>query len=217
MLEYLYFYVELIAFLCCIICYKKLQPNYKYFLPFLFFIILFEFACIKDWLIWHESNTWSINFECLYEFVFYSIFIIASKKKKITKRKITIAMLLCICLSLVDVFIIQGFWHLATIGILLQYSIMITLVCNIFYNWVKNADENMSLLTLPDFWVYTGLLFFCLIEFLFYSAYAYMVYKNNYLYYILFKVSSNVAVVVLYSFLSISFVCSLRTKKSSYY
>lgn len=216
-----YFWIEVITLLICGLCYNKFTlTRYKLFLPYLLIIVLYELGNIhKMFTIDNsKSNLWISNFELLFEYVFYSGFIIAVYKDKKQKRIITLVSVLCVIFTLVDIFFIQGFMALSTIAILIQYSILIPLVCRFFYMKMQEHDtgQEESLLQQPDFWVHTGLLFFFLAEFLFFASYTNMAYKKLYSFHLLFSVISNVAIFILYSCLSISFVCFRRMKKISY-
>ena len=93
---------------------------------------------------------------------------------------------------------------------------LIILICIFFYQLMHRTGEHLSLIQLPHFWVNTGLLFFCLAEFLFFAAFTYMITKKTYSYSLLWDVISNMANIILYSCLSISFLCFSKTKKLLY-
>lgn len=216
-----YFWIEVVTLLICALNYSKFTlTRYKLFLPYLLIIVLYELGNIYKMFASneHKSNVWIVNFELLFEYVFYSYFIISVHKAKKQKRIITLVSLLCVVFTLFDIFFIQGFMALSTIAILIQYGILITLVCRFFYIKLQehDFDRDISLLHLPDFWVHTGLLFFFLAEFLFFASYTNMAYKKLHAYSLLFTVISTVAILILYSCLSISFVCFRRMKKISY-
>jgi len=207
MLDYLYFFFEIIAFAVAVFQLPKLKhSSYVYFIPYLLFILIYEFGSIYNWFFIHKSNLWISNLTLVIFFLFYSSFLCALIHTPYFKRWIKRIVSLSIFLSLVNLAFIQGFWNLNSITILLQFAVLIALTCLYFYE-LMNSTQKLSISKLPGFWVNTGLLFFCLAEFLFYSAFAYMAYKNNYNYYLLFEVISNIANVILYTCLTISFLC----------
>lgn len=215
MIDSFYFWVEVLTLLVCIFCYRKFNlTRYKLFLPYLAIIVFYEFGTIHQWFGIKESNAWIVNFEILFEYLFYSSFIISIYKKQ--KGLLWLVSLLCLLFTFIDIFFIQGVMALCTIAILVQYSLLIALVCGFFYLKMQEAGQNISLLKQPDFWVNTGLLFFFLSEFLFFASYTNMAYKKLYSFHLLFMVISNVANLILYSCLSISFLCFRQTQKTSY-
>lgn len=215
MLEKSFFLFESIALITLIAQYSKLKhTRYKYFLPYLIFILFYETASLFKVFIIHKSNGWIINFVITIEFLFYSNFITEYFNPRL-KKFLRLAVTIILVFSIIDVFLITGFWMLCTSAILLQYTLMIIIICCFFYQLMYNAHQTLSILRLPDFWVNTGMLFFCLSEFLFFASYAYMYYKQNYHYLLLSSVISNLANALLYSCLTIAFLCFSPMKKLS--
>lgn len=106
----------------------------------------------------------------------------------------------------------QGFWRLDSVTILLQFFIIIVLSGLYFYELLHYTSAQLSIVKLPGFWVNTGLFFYCILSFLIYSSFAYMAYRKDYSYFIMFTGISNAAIVILYSCLA---VCFLSIKKDS--
>jgi len=216
MLKYIYFVFEILALTTLLSQYKKIEKTqYVYFLPFLVFILSYETGSLYDIFIINGSNAWAVNIVITIEFLFYSSFLIALLDKK-SRARLTILTASVFLFTVIDVLVIQGFWNLCTIAILLQYLVLIILICIFFYQLMHRTGEHLSLIQLPHFWVNTGLLFFCLAEFLFFAAFTYMITKKTYSYSLLWDVISNMANIILYSCLSISFLCFNRTKKVLY-
>jgi hypothetical protein len=216
MLRYLYYAFETMAFVTLLFQYKKMQrTNYAYFLPYLIFIFIYETGSLFDIFNINHSNAWITNIVATVEFLFFSFFLINLLDKRLHTR-LTVIVASVFLFTVVDVVFIQGFWNLCTIAILLQYVVLIILVCFFFYQLMHKTGEHFSLISLPDFWVNTGLLFFCLAEFLFFAAFTYMMAKKNYNYSLLWFVISNIANLILYSCLSISFLCFSKTRKLLY-
>ena len=212
-----YFWIEVATMLICMLCYSKFDiTRCKLFLPYLITIVLYELGTIYKLFAINGSNAWAANIELIVEYVFYSYFIISVYKNRKHRKVIILISLACFVFTLIDIFFIQGVMSLCTIAILIQYSILITLVCRFFYMKMQEFEKNVSLLHQPDFWVHTGLLFFFLAEFLFFASYTNMAHKKLSSYHLLFSVISNVAILILYSCLSISFICFRRMKKISY-
>jgi hypothetical protein len=208
-----YLLFELLAFITSVVKYRALKhTRYIYFIPYLFFILIYEYGSIENWFIIKRSNLWISNITLFIFFLFYSIFICDIIKTEKFKKWIWRLIVLSIFCSAANMAFIQGFWGLDTITILLQFAVLIVITCLYFYELMNYTDKELRILRLPGFWLNTGLLFFCLGQFLFYSSFAYMAYRKNYEYYVLHLVLANISNAILYSFLTISFLC-IRTKK----
>ncbi|WPU94437.1 hypothetical protein SNE25_02735 [Mucilaginibacter sabulilitoris] len=215
MLDYLYFVFELLAFISCLRFYKKLDQNFRIFLPFLSFVIIYEYVNLFNWLNWHNTNAWCNNFEGIIEMIVFGQFMASLDKRKAYRKKVYIAIAAGIVLTLIDMFFIQGFWTLGTIAIVVQNTILATLVCIYYYNLINNSDEYLDLLSYPPFYATIGLLFYALTNFFYYAFFSYMMYVNNYHFYLVAKVICDVGCIFLYSLLAVSFLCFSRTKKLS--
>ena len=203
----IYFVFECIALLIVIIQYKKLKHTiYRHFLPYLIFIVVYEFLNLWDWLYINHSNLYLSNIEINISFIYYGYIlkqlIRSSTYKKISTRLIIVA-LFC---QVVNTAFIQGFWKFNSITVLFEYAIIIFVTCLYFYELINSISEG-AFIAYPSFWLNTGLLFFCLFDFLYFSSFAYMAYKNNYHYYLLASAIVNTANVILYSCLSVCFLC----------
>src|ERR1700712_2018403 len=78
MVDYLYFFAELVAFIFTIIQYKKFEQTiYAYFFPYLLLIILYEAGSILNIFNINHSNAWITNIIITIEYLFYSFFLIA--------------------------------------------------------------------------------------------------------------------------------------------
>jgi hypothetical protein len=216
MFYYLSYVTEVTALITCFIFYRKFNSRrYQLFLPYLFVIVLYELGGLYRMFSIHGTNAWIMNFEVLFEYLFYSYFTISYYKQQRQKKTLTAITLFCFVFSLVDIFFIQGVMNLGTIAMLVQYIILITLACRYFYLKMQEFDVNESLIRNPDFWVNTGMLFFFLAEFLFFSSYTNLAYKRLHSYQMLFDVISIVAIIILYSCLTISFLCFRQMNNTS--
>ncbi len=211
---YIHYLFEGFAFFSVLFQYKKLaHTHYRYFLPFMVFILLFETAGHFRLFIINGTNAWAINIEITIEFLFYSIFITYLLPQN--KRKgLLVAIAGLSLFTLIDIFLIQGFGNMATAAFIIQYIMLIALVF-IYFSDLMKTKETLNLISIPDFWVSTGLLFYCLVEFLFFSAFSYMTSRNNYASFRLWEVIANLAIFIMYSCLGIAFLC-FRNKKTSY-
>ncbi|NHA07767.1 hypothetical protein G7092_28470 [Mucilaginibacter sp. HC2] len=214
MLDYIYFYFELFAFFVCLYTYKKLDRNFKVFLPFLAFIVIYEFANIKYWTLWHHTNVWCYNLESIIETIIYTHFISALDKRKPYRKKVHIALFIIVLFSFIDMAFIQGFFMLNTIAMVLQNSMLTVLVCLYYFNLINNIDEKLDIVRYPPFWATAGILFYALSFMLYHVAYSYMAYKQNYHFLILATVIPDIACLILYSLLSVAFIYQYKKAKS---
>ena len=212
MLVYSYYvFFQIAAFLVALYQYPKIKgTQYKYFVPYLLFIVVYEIGSVYNWFVIDHKNLWITNITMTISFLFYSFFLLSIIRTVVFKKWIKRAVYLSILCSLIDMVFIQGFWHLDTIAILLQLGILTMVTCFYFYELLNYTEETLSIIRLPAFWLNTGLLFNCLVNFLFFSAFAYMAYTGNREYQLLYDITANIANIILYSFLMVTFICFNR-------
>ncbi|RFZ92596.1 hypothetical protein D0C36_14360 [Mucilaginibacter conchicola] len=212
MLTSAYLFFELLAFVTSVAKYNALKhTRYVYFIPYLLFILVYEYGSIENWFIINHTNLWISNITLMIFFLFYSLFNYGLVKTIKFKGWIKWSIILSVLSSAVNMLWGQGFWALDTITILIEFALLIATSCLYFYELMHSSNKELKLLKVPGFWLNTGLLFFCLGQFLFFSLFAYMAYSNNYKYYFLHSVLANIFNAILYSFLTISFLC-VKTK-----
>jgi hypothetical protein len=206
-----YVFFQIAAFLVALYQYPKIKgTKYLYFVPYLLFIVVYEIGSVYNWFVIDHKNLWITNIVVTVSFLFYSFFLLATIRTPVFKKWIKRAIFLSILVSLTDMIFIQGFWHLDTIGILLQLGILTVITCLYFYELLNYTEQTLSIIKVPAFWLNTGLLFNCLVNFLFYSAFAYMAYLGNREFHLLYDITANIANIILYSFLMVSFICFNR-------
>jgi len=216
MLLYNLYYASLIVtFLFCLYAYKQLDTNFKWFLPYLAFTVVFETANFFNWLIINHTNSWAGNIEELIEFILFTYFMTTLAKRESYKKKVYIFAAFVILFSLIDMAFIQGIWALNTIAMVIQALFILTLICIYYHNLFEEAEEGLALIKHPPFLVATGLLFYFLSKSFYYSCYSYMVYKNNYHFYILAATIPGLSNLLLNSLLIYTFLCCSKTKKLS--
>lgn len=215
MYRYLFLFVETIALIICLLCYRKFNlTRYKLFLPYLAIIILYEIGSINKLLAINKSNLWIVNFEVLFEFLFFSFFIISAYRDRKEKKIFGAIALLTFFFTLIDIFFIQGVMRLCSIAIVLQYALLIVMVCRFFYKLMQHFEKDNSLLKQPDFWVNTGCLFFFLVGFMTFASFN-LAYARPHFFRVIFDIINGVANIILYSCLIISFICYKPTRTIS--
>lgn len=210
---HMYLIFEIMAMLTAIFQYNKIKDTaYKAFIPYLLFIVFYEIGTICRLFGINHTNLWITNYNLFVSFLFFSIFILKLLKTEYFKKWIRRGIFLSIFLSIINNLFYQGFWKLDTITILIQFALLILITFLYFYELMNYVEGQLSVIRNPGFWLNTGLLFYCLGRFLFFSAFAYMAYKNNYQFSDLSDLISNFCNAILYSCLTISFLCFSKIK-----
>jgi hypothetical protein len=215
MLSYIFFIFELSAFICCAFTYKKLDDNFKIFLPFLAFVVVYEFINMSylNLLLWHHTNAWCNNLENIIELAVYGYFMASLYKGTTHRKKVYIAVIACLVITVIDIFFIQGFWTLCTIGVVLKNALLAILVCSYYYSLLNNSDDYPDLITFPPFLATMGLLMYSLGNFFYYAFFDYLVHSKNHGFAILALVIPQIGCIFLYSLLTLSFLCFLKRGK----
>src|SRR5882757_9743939 len=124
-----YFFFESVALVTVIFQFKKLKNSiYKYFLPFLLFIVFYEYGNIRDWFYINNSNLYITNISEITCFLFYGIVLQTLINNKTYKKIIRVLIPLTLLCSLLNMAFLQGFWKLDSITILLQFAVIIFIV-----------------------------------------------------------------------------------------
>lgn len=207
-----YFWAEILSLIISLYSFKGIKNTSLHYFPiFLGIIVLYEYGTIQNWFTINHSNLWAANIITIFEFTFYSFFLrllIVDKKKK---KKILFAFTLLLIITVINISYIQGFWKFHSYTFLLSSIFIVFLICTFFLQVLKSNDIEFSILLYPNFWIATGLLFFYLGGFAFFSFFEFMAYKGDYTYLSLAKLILNFTNVILYSFLSIGFICQYKT------
>lgn len=216
MLDSLYYVMFVVAFICCIFTYKSLDKNFKWFLPFLAFGVIYNYPAIFQLLIINHTNAWCNNFNDILEFICYTMFIMSFDDRTKRKKYVYIAAGVIVGLTLIDIFFIQGFWHRATIAIVIQNIFGLWLVCDYYYRLLNDDnDEYIELISHPPFLAITGIFFYYLAMTFYYSCFSFMVYKNNYHFYLIAITLLDLNSLMLYGLFSFSFICFFRKNNLS--
>ncbi|RWY52259.1 hypothetical protein [Mucilaginibacter gilvus] len=213
----IYFGFELLALFTALVKYRSLlKSDYKFFIPFLILIVLYETGSLYNKFSIGNNNALATNLMTTFEFAFYSFFIRNTLNNPFYKKIILIAIFTCLVYNIINLFFIQGGMKLNVSTIILQ-TIVIILITGVYFLELMQVSfgNSLSIIKLPGFWLNTGVLFFYLGEFLLFASYSYMAYKHNYDYLMLFRMISDIANAILYTCLIISFLCLNPTRKLS--
>ncbi|WP_295721069.1 hypothetical protein [Mucilaginibacter sp.] len=192
-----------------------MDSNFKWFVPYFGCVSVYEFANLFNLLMINHTDSWCANIMELIDFILFTYLMTSLAKRASYKKKVYLFAGIVILFSFIDMFFVQGMWKLNTIAMVLQALFILTLIYNYYHDLLKEATEGLVLLKHPPFLVVTGLLFYFLSKSLFYSCYSYMVYKNNYHFYMLAATIPGLSNLLLNSILIYAFLCFSKTKKLS--
>ena len=215
MLTFFGTFFELFSLLSCIYAYKKLDNNFKIFLPFLTFVVVYELINIffMRLVLWHHTNLWCHNFEGMIELAVYGQFMASLDKRKAYRRKVYIATITGIVVILADIVFLHGFWKLATAAFTIQNIIQAVLVFSYYYNLLHNMNDYPDLITHPPFLAATGLLVYSVVNCFYFTTFDFVVYQKRYPFPMTVITIHEISITFLYTLLGVSFLCFLRPKK----
>lgn len=212
-LKRLYLLFEVIALFTIFFSYSKSKATiFKYFLPYLLFICAYEIGSIENWFVINHTNAWISNITLTIFFLFYGIINVNLIIGKDLQKWVKWLIIACLLSSFANTMFLQGFWKLNTVTILLQFAILTGISCLYFFALITRTNGKIDLMKLPGFWLNAGLLLFCLLQFFFFTVFSYMAYLDDYTNYEVTQLTlANVSNAILYSCLSVSFLCLPRT------
>jgi len=202
-----FLFFQIAALIVCLIFYNKLGVPYRYFAPFLFILTLYDSGVLFGWLNIPEVNALSFNIYTSSEFIFYSLVLLYLIRNKLHKRILFYVLAFTLSITIVNILFLTGIDGFNTYTFTLQAFLIITACCMYYYNKVRDARNEMFITKDPTFWLYTGLLFYYLGCFLFFTSYSRMAYVNSPNYLVLYKIVMNVSNIILYSCLIKLFLC----------
>jgi hypothetical protein len=140
-------------------------------LPFFLLLTLFvECATPLHLIHFHGNNSWWFNIFTTLEFLYYSFVfyhLLQSKSLKKTVILITAVILIFAC---INIFLIQGFYNFHTHSYRVG-ALMVVTWCLLYFRHLMQSSDHIDLAKDPFFWMCTGLLFFYLVFFCYWSAF----------------------------------------------
>jgi hypothetical protein len=213
-LYHIYYASLFVTFASCLYSYKYLEVNFKWFLPFMAFCILYETGSEFNLLQINHTDTWAANIVENLEFVLIGRFLASLSDRLDYRRLVYYIMVVILIGATVNICFVQGFWPLNSITIVTEALAIVALIFNYYYRLFEKAEEGLELIKHPPFLVVTGLLFYFLSKCFFYICYSYMVYKNNYTFFILAVTIPGLANLLLNFMLIYTFLCVKKEKKA---
>ena len=156
-------------------------------------------------------NHWWYNLYTLYEFIFYIIIFRHLFENEKLKKACNVIGILYSAIFIINITFIQGWNHFHTYTYRLG-SIVIIALCFFYFRQVMNSEISQNPLSIPFFWIATGLLFFYLGFFFYISAFDFIAYAKAREYARLFRFISNFLNIFLYLFITIGVYKSCQIK-----
>lgn len=210
----LFYYFEIGALIISVaVLYKFDTKPLRWFIPFLFIMVLTEFTARYLRKVLHEPNTWLYNITIPLEYIFYGFIIGSFCLTPILKKTIFRITGLLAAWWLINLFFLQGFTNLNTITLKAGSTCMIIISCLGLVDLFKD-DEHVTLLANPLFWICVGVLFFNAGEFTYLFFFDTFLQKGWDKTAKLFGSINNKMIFILYSCISIAIVCrKIPTKR----
>ncbi len=184
-------------------------------LPFFLLITLFvECATPLSLIHFSGSNHWFFNLFTTLEFVYYSFLFYCYLRSKKQKRVVLVMLMLFLTFTVVNVLFIQGMHRFHTISYRVG-AVMIVVWCFLYFRQLMRSEGYLVLVKDPFFWISTGLLFFYMGFFFYFSAFDYIVYKKIAYEAQLWSIISNTLNILLYTSFGIALLCPKKKAISS--
>jgi ABC-type multidrug transport system fused ATPase/permease subunit len=203
-------YIEILAFLTSAASYDKLKSGYlRWFIPFLFFIVLIELTGRYFRTVLHEPNAWIYNISTTIEFLFYGSIFYQTYQNSRYKSIVKWFLFLYPVAAALNILFIQGYQYFHTYTMSLGALCMVIFACLYFID-LLNAGKKLDLVRTPMFWIASGLLFFYLGNFVYELLFDIIELKQYDFERRLFRAINNSLILVLYSCFIIGFLCQRK-------
>jgi hypothetical protein len=208
----IYIYIIALGVLIGLIRFMRLEFLLKS-LPFFLLLTLFV-ECVTPfhWIRFHGNNAWFFNIFTTIEFMYYSLIFYHILQKGSLKKAVIIVAIIFLIFTCVNIFMIQGFHRFHTISYRAG-AIMVAVWCFLYFRQLLQSSEHIVLIKNPFFWMSTGLLFFYLGFFFYFSAFDYIVYKKIKFGKELWDILRETLNILLYSCFVIALICPRKNRQ----
>lgn len=168
----------IIAFLVILVRYKKLEPPWlRLFAWFLLGTFIFQTAGFLYSLTLKKSNHFIFNAYTSYEYAFYMYVLYHALRK--TKFKTTIGWL-CVLFLLVYIYevMIKGSFFVYSPIAVNTGKFFILIGCLLYFSELLMAEMMISFFRLPLFWIFSGVMFAAVGNFLYLCFFDYIVHND---------------------------------------
>ena len=206
-----YLYIIPIAMVIGFIRFARLEPILKTLPFFLLLTIFVEYSTPLRLIRFHGNNSWFFNIFTTIEFLYYSFIFYHILRQASLKKVVAITATAFLIFTTINIMFIEGFKRFHTISYRVG-AIMIAIWCYLYFRQLLQSKEHIILFRNPFFWMSTGLLFFYLGFFFYFSAHAYLVSRKIEYSRELFTIISNTLNTLLYSSFVIALLCPRKNR-----
>ena len=207
----LFYYFEFMAFIASLIFLNNSKnKSLQWFRYYLFFIILVELTARYIRKVHHEPNVWLYNFSIPVEYLFYTIIFYFNYRLSFNKHFAKWFLILFFGFVIINLSVIQGIGTFNSFTVLIGSFFMILLSAMMLYDMLIGQEGNNILLK-PLFWIAIGVLLFNAGEFTYDVLSNYLINAEIDKAASFFAKINNKLILVLYSCLTIGFICSKIT------
>ena len=172
----IYHYVIALALILSIVNFRRLPAELKLFPAFLLLTLFVECVTPLKLIRFHGSNHWFFNIFTTIEFLYYSYIFYQVLHGRLKKMILPVT-LGFLGFTIVNIYFIQGVKKFHTISYRVG-AVMIIIWCFSYFRQLMQSEGYIKLVRNPMFWISTGLLFFYLGFFFYFSAFDYIVYNK---------------------------------------
>lgn len=202
----LYHYIIATGVIIAFVRFRRLESLLRTLSFFLLLTFLVECATPLRLIRFHGNNSWFFNIFTTIEFLYYSFIFYQLFQSRSLKKGVAITTGLFLIFTCINILFIQGFKKFHTISYRVG-AVMIIVWCCLYFRQLMQSSEYIVLARNPYFWISTGLLFFYLGFFFYFSAFDYIVYRKVKFSLALFNVISDTLNILLYSCFVIALLC----------
>jgi hypothetical protein len=203
----IHIYFEIAALAVSLLCWRSLvKSGLRWFIPFLFFIVLIELTGRYLPYVLRQPNAWLYNLSVPFEYLFYSFIFLLHYNRIINKMIVKGFLVLFTAYAIISILFITGIYtfnvHFLIIG-----SFFMIVFCILYLFELYNAEQEYSIWGYPMFWVTAGILLFNAGEFSYNLLSEYLIDKDIDYTLKIFRSINNKLILVLYSSFIIAFIC----------
>jgi hypothetical protein len=203
-----YFIAEFVALFLSLLYFNKVKKTaIVYIVLLLITTVVYEFGTIRGWFWYKKSNHFAANLFTGIEFVIYNFFFYSAFEKPKIKKTVLSFFILFWAVFFTNLIFYQGVFYYNSYSILFG-SLVVIYCCWLIFKAVVSRDSVVNIMNTPLIWIASGFLLFYLFQFANMAHFNYMAYRKDFQYANLFLAISNASNIVLYSCISIAFLCT---------
>ena len=208
----LFYYFEILAFITsAVFLFKANNSSLRWFPFFLFFIVAVEFTAMYIRQVLHQPNVWLYNFSIPVEYLFFGLIFFANLQSPSNRYLARWFLILFAGFAIFNIAFIQGLGKFNS-NIVLTGSFFMILLSALMLFEIYLKDQSHTIWIEPLFWIAAGVLLFNAGEFTYNLLSHYLINKEIDKAAQFFASINNKLIFVLYSFLTIGFICSKTTE-----